>query len=126
MVCDNQHEHEEFGLRKGTGGRWNFDTAKEAEYPRELCNKVAAAVVELATSKGIFMADKSLPTVPSKVPSSSSSSVEALSSAASLRAASGRQPRGTKFPEMVPEFSETVMRTFDQTVWHEMNLAPGD
>ena len=83
-------------------------------------------MVELATSKGIFMADKSLPTVPSKVPSSSSSSVEALSSAASLRAASGRQPRGTKFPEMVPEFSETVMRTFDQTVWHEMNLAPGD
>ena len=70
VVCDEGHEHEKFGPQKETGGEWCFDTAKEAEHPRELCTKVAAAAVELATSKGIFVVDRS---GPSNVPSSSSS-----------------------------------------------------
>ena len=77
----------------------------------------------MATSKGIFVVDRS---GPSNVPWSSSSSVEVLFSAASLRAASGRQPRGKEFPEMVPDFSGTVMRVFDRTVRQAMNLAPGN
>ena len=118
MVCDESHEHEQFGLRKNDG-KWCFDTAKEAEYPRELCVSVAAAVLELANSKGISLVGPASAAVPIPCPATTSAT-------ASLRAASGRQPRGKKFPEMVPEFNETVKLDFAAEVWQAMNLAPGD
>ena len=77
--------------------------------------------MELATSEGIFVVDrcKQHPLVEFLFGRGSLS-------AASLRAVSGRQPRGKEFPEMVPDFSGTVKRAFDRTVRQAMNLAPGN
>ncbi len=40
--CDGSHEHAPWGLHWHKG--WQFATEEECEYPKELCNAVAAAV----------------------------------------------------------------------------------
>ncbi|CAE7929028.1 unnamed protein product, partial [Symbiodinium necroappetens] len=40
--CDGRHSHESYGQRR-EGGTWKFDTAAEAQYPRDLCVRMVQA-----------------------------------------------------------------------------------
>ncbi|CAE7297549.1 F25B4.6 [Symbiodinium sp. CCMP2592] len=42
MECDGLHDHAPYG-HQWSGGKWNFDTASEAQYPRLLCKRLVSA-----------------------------------------------------------------------------------
>ena len=68
-----------------------FDTAMEAEYPDQLCLKLAKLIFDLATRAGF---DPNTFAPPAKLRERR----EAMAAAAS------RQPRGTRFPRLIPEY----------------------
>lgn len=96
VLCDGLHEHEGWTIRK-VNGRWHFATADEAEYPQELCNKVADIILQVAINAG----GQQLQTQP-KQPKTKNLQL--------TMAAAGRQPRGDKFPAIIPEFAYKVSR----------------
>ena len=77
----------------------------------------AQAVAEYAESKGVQIV-RHLPKDPS--------AVQSAAATATLRAASGKQPRGKKFPELIPEFKAVQRLEFDMEAWSRWNLAVGD
>ena len=106
-ICDGKHPRKPWGVKE-QGGSWAFNTGEEAEYPGELCSKVATAVVEYAASRGVLMV-RHTPSDPS--------TAQAAGAAAALRAASGKQPRGNKFPELIPGFDEILKLDFEKHAW---------
>lgn len=96
LLCDGSHEHEGWTIRK-VNGRWHFATADEAEYPQELCNKVSDIILQVAIDAG----GQQLQTPP-KQPKTKNLQL--------TMAAAGRQPRGDKFPAIIPEFAYKVSR----------------
>ena len=52
QYCDGQHEHLEWGYDADKGV---FNTSKEAEYPRKLCECYADALVSLANARGYHL-----------------------------------------------------------------------
>ena len=96
MACNDEHEHEPWGAYQDSNSVWKFHSALEAEYPKLLCNRVAAIIKAVAQRQGVLM-----------TPSAKKSEVAEVFklAAARFRAAAGRQPRGKRYPEVVPEFS---------------------
>ena len=92
VVCDNNHKHDGWNLVK-SGGKWKFDTAREAEYPRQLCSTVAHLVHAVAVSRGYLpLADD--------VQGEFSERQRRLWK----RATTGKLPRGRSVPQVVSEF----------------------
>ena len=50
VMCDNSHPHKPWGVDQDN----NFATAEEAEYPRELCDKIVSIVLRYASANGFF------------------------------------------------------------------------
>ena len=88
LECDHSHPHAPWQVQNTARGQ-TFDTASEAEYPPALCQAMAAIIHDLAVDAGMppHCADK-----PDKTERDN------------LKAAAGRQPRGTRFPRLLPEF----------------------
>ena len=83
-VCDGSHKHKPWGVKE-QGSSWSFNTSEEAEYPGKLCLTAAQAVAEYAESKGVQVV---------KHLSRDPSAVQPAAATATLRAESGKQPRG--------------------------------
>ncbi len=91
-ACDGTHKHKPWGVSwKGKSYSWN--TAEEAEYPAKLCAEVAHAAQQAAMDMGAFEVSKQ---------GCKRKATHQLQSAAA-----GRQPRGNRFPEVIPEFKYT-------------------
>ena len=93
-ACDGPHSHLPWGVGFADG-KFKFNTAEEAEYPPLLCSTIASLTYDAALSFGCQPHSQ----VANKRKSAGSSS--------SLKAAAGRQPRGNKLPEVIPEFDYT-------------------
>ena len=93
VSCDGSHSHAAWGVTFQDGG-YSFNTAQEAEYPHKLCLAIANAAYDHALKSGCFVANKKTK-LNNGLPSS-------------MSAAAGRQPRGNKCPEIIPEFDFTM------------------
>ena len=78
--CPGDHEHEGWGFDTSTG---TFNTAKEAEYPDEMCQVYAEIVSKIAQNRGVVVDD-----------------FTAKSSATGPQT----QKRGRRVPQVIPEF----------------------
>ena len=52
VMCDHSHDHKAWKVSKSLDGRWQYDTASEAEYPLLLCQRVAIIISKLARQQG--------------------------------------------------------------------------
>lgn len=93
-LCDRSLVHLPWGLLLNEG-RWDFATRSESEYPPELCQAIADAIVRVAKDKGMIFPVK---------PHSESKPLTHK-----LRAAqAGLQPRGNLLPPILSEFFSVV------------------
>ncbi len=76
IQCDGQHSQEAWGLDSES----NFNTAKESQYPKGLCEAYVHILVELCNEKGWMKEDTDVTSPPLM------------------------QPRGCKTPQLIPEF----------------------
>ena len=92
LQCDKQHSHKPWG---GTmvQGRPVFDTAGESEYPAVLCATVAFLVRNAAVAAGYSLPAESM-----------DGALTQAQLRQKLQAGTGKQPRGRKLPQLVPEF----------------------
>ena len=94
--CDKSHQHKEWSVSRTLDGKWAYDTSSEAEYPLQLCQKIAAIISRCAVSKRLPISLE--PKGPSPV----------IQSNAAWKIAAGRQPRGRRSPGMLPEDGQVV------------------
>jgi hypothetical protein len=93
-VCPGDHEHEPWGLHL-KGGSWKFDTAGEAVYPKELCQKMSQLTLDQLLKDGVQL--QKPPVLPPKP-------VDKLPKRPNLvKASAGRQARGQQGPTLLPE-----------------------
>ena len=92
LTCDNKHTHDGWNLTK-SAGRWQFDTALEAEYARQLCATVAQLVLAVALSRGYEPISTDVHGFFSEV-----------QRRLWKRATTGKLPRGRRLPQVVSEF----------------------
>lgn len=97
VLCDGSHTHEPWGMH-ASQGRLEFDTALEAEYPREFCESTAQLVLNVAIKAGYSPMPESI-----SDPGLSESQQRLLQ-----RAQTGKLPRGRRLPQLVPEFSSVT------------------
>ena len=90
-VCDGSHQHAGWGVRR-IDNKWHFATADEAAYPQKLCDEVAHKIVALANEAAVVWVQ---PQVQNK----------RRKTASVTMAAAGRQPRGNRYPPVIPEFA---------------------
>ena len=88
VMCDGQHSHKSWSVSKSLNGKWQYDTAGEAEYPLVLCQRIAAIISKVARDRQlpIHLEPRSTPL--------------AQQASTAWRVAAGKQPRGTA---MLPE-----------------------
>ena len=83
--CKLMHEHLEWG-RSAAG----FDTALEAAYPPEMCHEIVQICVKILQQKGYKF-----------YPKVYNASIEGAVDHKRRRATAGKQPRGSKLPQLV-------------------------
>ena len=94
LVCDSSHAHLPWGVDRRSEG-WRFNTAEEAEYPAELCEKNSEISTRAAQECNMV--------VTAHQPSSNKTP------SVKLRAVQGgRQPRGNLLPQLIPEFAKIL------------------
>lgn len=96
LRCNGLHKHKPWSVSKSLTGQWKFDTSSEAEYPLVLCVRMARAFAEACIAAGWAVhpeprAAPSAKVIPSK-----------------WKVASGRQPRGRRAPQLLPEDGQVV------------------
>jgi hypothetical protein len=103
-VCPGTHEHEPWELRR-THGQWKFDSAGEAVYPDELCQKMSQLAYDQLVCDGVEL----------PVPGAAlTAPVQKLTKKPNLvKASAGRQARGQQCPSLIPEHQFT--QRFDLT-----------
>ena len=93
-TCDGQHQHAPWGVTL-EGHKYRFNTAEEAEYPALLCSRIAEAISTAAMAAGVQPCN-STPSKKRKAPDST------------MMASAGKQPRGNRHPELIPEFQQLL------------------
>ena len=92
--CTLKHNHLPWGVKEDG----SFATADEAAYPLQLCFQLAQAIVQHlntnATNRFVLLHQPS---------------VELLEQHKKRKLLSSQQPRGNKFPSLVPEYKEVVV-----------------
>lgn len=91
LSCDNSHSHAPWGVTF-EGGRYRFNTSEEAEYPSLLCSRYSDAALQAALERKV---QQDINTITKKRKHDQRN-----------MAAAGRQPRGNRHPELIPEFKE--------------------
>ena len=109
--CDGKHHHPPWH-GKDSNGSWRPAGPDASEYTRLLCERMAQGVRDAARRRGIT----------SKEPEQDMGAQRALIRA---QLAAGRQPRGRRLPEVIPEFIEQAVREVDTATLEGINIAPG-
>ena len=112
-ASDGKHSHLPWGVAK-VGRTWSFATEKEAEYPELLCSRVAEQIADRGRKRGHKIIKAPL--------SKKGGTDESTPRNAKLQAQSGKQPRGAKYPEVIPEFKETVEISLSRAEWEALKL----
>jgi hypothetical protein len=89
QTCDGNHAHapwQVFRSEKGT----TFDTSSEAEYPAALCYALSKLILDLAIEHGFVPKQKG--------------NLEVEARRAARGVAASKQPRGSRFPRLLPEY----------------------
>ncbi len=102
ILCDGQRQHEGWTI-KSVQGKWHFSTSDEAEYPQQLCDKVAEVLLQQAIDAGVQQLE-----IQQKKKQPKTMQV--------TMASAGRQPRGDRFPAIIPEFAYQVSRQISLTL----------
>ena len=87
--CRGTHIHASWTVRQLENGQWAFDTATEAEYPRQLAQEIAAAFLDELSNRGTVVLNDDVEDHAAKISSES-------------------QPRRTKGPLLLAEFKTKV------------------
>eukprot|EP00435_Cladocopium_sp_Y103_P059286 s1864_g21.t1 len=87
--CSGQHVHKPWTIHQSESGEWQFDTAKEAEYPVKLAKAVAASFVDYLLESGKFQLQDDVQDHAVKISANS-------------------QPRRTRGPLLLSEFKAKV------------------
>lgn len=102
LTCDGNHPHLPWGVDRNGDG-WRFHASDEAEYPPELCAKIADIILQAAQNRNVVMVSQQI-------------NARVKHGHSQIRAAeSGRQPRGNLLPQIIPEFGEILQLQWPQT-----------
>eukprot|EP00435_Cladocopium_sp_Y103_P008138 s3431_g2.t1 len=89
LRCSGKHTHKPWTIQKSESGEWQFDTAKEAEYPVQLAKAVAASFIDHLLESDKFQLQDELQDHAVKISAHS-------------------QPRRTRGPLLLSEFKAKV------------------
>ena len=96
LRCDRSHNHKKWSVSRTLDGRWQYDTASEAEYPLLLCQRIAVLISKAAIHYGhpVSVEPKGL-TQPNKA-------------STPWKVSAARQPRGRRLQNLLPEDGQVV------------------
>ena len=93
LECDNNHQHEAWSVNNTPDG-WKFDAAAESEHPKQLCQIISKTLTDNLIQLRVTSVATSL----------SGSQISGSAKRLRARIASGKQPRGSRLPPLLPEF----------------------
>ena len=96
MACDKSHTHRPWGF-VDSASSWEFATAEEAEYPRQLCDTAAHLVLDHCLNSGAVA-----------VPDDLRGDLSADQQNRLTKSRVFRQAQGKKIPPIVSEFKQVV------------------
>ena len=97
--CDNNHTHAPWGFAYDEEGRQVWATSLESRYPTKMCVVLASIVLKVAADNGLQLKPNSL----------DESSDNPLAAMQDVQRSAGRQPRPSKIPPVVPDFSSVAV-----------------
>ena len=98
IACDKSHQHAPWGFAFDSEGRQVWATALESQYPKKMCVVLTSIVLEVAASRGLELQASQL-----------SLDKNPLASAVQAQMSSDRQPKPSKVPPIVPDFSSVAI-----------------
>ena len=98
IACDKSHQHAPWGFAFDSEGRQVWATALESQYPKKMCVVLTSIVLEVAASRGLELQASQL-----------SSDKNPLASAVQAQMSSDRQPKPSRVPPIVPDFSSVAI-----------------
>ena len=99
LVCDRSHQHTGWGFTTDAAGRKIWATSEESQYPRKLCIALVQIVLQVAANVGVILKPECLHDLVD----------HPLLTAKQSQLATGRQPRGSKLPPMLPAFQQSAV-----------------
>ena len=99
IACDKSHTHAPWGFAKDESGRQVWVTSSESQYPKKMCVVLTSVVLQVAESRGLKLKDLDL----------ASQLENPLTTATSAQMGSKVQPRPSKIPPVVPDFSSVAV-----------------
>ena len=94
IKCDRSHDHAPWGVAKGNDGKQVWATSLESAYPRVMCIVLVNLVLQSAKKNGLQLKSNPL-----------TDDVNPLLSAQNAQIHAGRQPKPSRVPPMVGNFS---------------------
>ncbi len=98
VSCDKSHEHAPWGFARDTSGKRVWATSLESQYPKKMCVVLASIVLQVAADRGLELKAMDL-----------SGPLNPLASATSAQMGSDLQPKPSKIPPIVPDFSSVAL-----------------
>ena len=99
QVCDKSHKHLPWGKVLDDTGRLIYATSEEAQYPRKMCVALVECILRQLQRQGLQLLPNSLSAVQD----------QQFHASAASRIAAESQPRKSKLPPLVPEFSSVAV-----------------
>ena len=98
ICCDRSHPHAGWGFATDSEGRRVWATSLESQYPKKMCVVLSSIVLQVAADRGLKLKAMDL-----------SEDQNPLMSAVSAQMGSDLQPRPSKIPPIVPDFSSVAV-----------------
>jgi len=98
IACDKSHRHAPWGFAVDSEGRQVWATALESQYPKKMCLVLTSIVLEVAAGRGLQLQASQL-----------STDQNPLASAVQAQISSDLQPKPSKIPPIVPDFSSVAI-----------------
>ena len=98
ICCDKTHSHAPWGFATDSEGRRVRATSLESQYPKKMCVVLSSIVLQVAADRGLKLKAMDL-----------SEAQNPLMSAVSAQMGSDVQPKPSKIPPIVPDFSSVAV-----------------
>ena len=99
VACDKSHTHAPWGFAIDESGRHVWATSLESQYPKKMCVILTSIVLQIAERRGLRLKALDL----------ASQLENPLATATSAQTGSKLQPRPSKIPPVVPDFSSVAV-----------------
>eukprot|EP00435_Cladocopium_sp_Y103_P032581 s1136_g8.t1 len=97
IPCNGQHSHEPWGFARDQEGKQVWATSLESKYPRKMCIAVVTLVLDFAATRGLKLKATSL-----------LDDTNPLQAAQKSQISAGGQPKPSKVPPVVADFSSVA------------------